>query len=60
MITRVLDNRDDCLAEIKEIDISTDSQLEDKFGFLLPVVSVNGKIVSELKVDGKAVREALT
>ncbi len=44
--------------KIDEVDISTDI-LAEKFEDLIPVVSVDGESVSELKIDGPAIRRAL-
>lgn len=61
MIQRVIEHQSDDHPRViyEECDISNDSALEERFGYSLPVIQVNGKVVSELKVDGKAIREAL-
>ena len=61
MIDRVIEQQKFRLPRVSftEIDISTDPFLENKFGYSLPVIMVNDTIVSELKVDGRAIRLAL-
>ena len=45
--------------EFEEVDISSDPELVDKYEYSLPVVLVNDKVVSELKLDGRAIRQAI-
>ena len=59
MISRVIEQKKPRQIDYAEIDISHDPVLEDKYNYSLPVILVNDKVVSELKVDGRAIREAL-
>jgi glutaredoxin len=61
MIHRVIEQQKYRVARVSftEIDISQSSELEDRYGYSLPVITVNDAIVSELKVDGRAIRLAL-
>ena len=61
MIQRVIEQQRDHYPHIEyvECDISLDKDLSDRFEYSLPVIQVNDKVVSELKVDGRAIREAL-
>ena len=61
MIDRVIEQQRFRLPRISvtEIDITKDPDLDDKYGYSLPVITLNGEIVSELKVDGRAIRLAL-
>ncbi len=45
--------------QIQEVDVSQDNALMDKYEDLIPVITVDGQVVSELKIDGPAIRRAL-
>lgn len=36
---------------IKEIDIGTDEQLIERYGLSIPVISYNGEVIQEGKID---------
>ena len=44
---------------IKEINIEKDTIAFEKFKHLIPVVEVDGKIISTGKVDGKKIKDIL-
>ena len=45
--------------QIHEIDISKSNHLEEEYGHVLPVIEIDGEVVSELKIDMPAIRKAL-
>jgi glutaredoxin len=45
--------------ELEEIDIDSDDQLQRRFLERIPVVELDGEIVSELHLDGGALRARL-
>ena len=61
MIDRVIENTKDEHPKIsfEVVDITDKPSLDDMYGDFLPVITVNEKIVSQLQVDGRAIRQAL-
>ena len=61
MIERVIQQQSATHPRIafKTLDIETVPELEAQFGFSVPVVLVNDLIVSESRIDGRAIRIAL-
>ena len=45
---------------LEEVDISHDERLRDMYEDLIPVIAVDGCIVSELTIDGPAIRQAVS
>ena len=61
LLQRVLRSQEGLAARVKfqVLDISKDPGLEEKFADVLPVVQVDDRIVSELKINTARIREAL-
>jgi glutathione S-transferase len=46
--------------ELEEVDIETDDELHARFLERIPVIELDGEVVSELFLDAKALAERLT
>lgn len=43
----------------REIDVDSDPQLQQRYGDMVPVVEVDGRVVDYLRVDERRLRQAL-
>jgi hypothetical protein len=60
VVRRILDSQPGLQKVNMEIvDISSNPELDEKFGDLLPVVQVGEEVVSELRIDSARIRAAL-
>ena len=46
--------------EIREVDITTDAGLEDRYGLEIPVLLVDGRKVAKYRIEEGALRRVLT
>ena len=44
---------------VREVDVDSDPALRERYGEMVPVVEVDGQVVTYLRVDGQRVRTAL-
>jgi glutaredoxin len=44
---------------VREVDVDSDPALRERYGEMVPVVAVDGQVVTYLRVDGQRVRTAL-
>lgn len=58
LVHRVLQAHSERIA-IEEVDISTDSQLEARYGLEIPVLLVNGRKIAKYRIGEEELRRAL-